>query len=456
VSIPARYNVMRSASLLRHLATLACASAALIVTHPREQRPIGALGPSIPVFQPDGRSSAGPLECFQVTQPALGPHGPLLPASGPDDRSSRKSSCSVRLMEHSFGFSYGKPFVGKFGPPLPSPSGSAKSPLATYAPPNCDFDRVVVNLTVTSAGRQFDRLAVMFLGDTEVWRTSTAEPKPAPGIVWTYFKDVTQYLSLWRSPQKLIFDLGNLIGIWLMLALWPVLPANGFETDDKYTGSFNCTLTALFFPSQQDQTDQQPADLIIPVSAKRSSSDQSSTWTVPQQKATDTITFPQNANRAVFSISANGQMAEEFWWSNLFQSDAGVFNETVGRMPGLSPFREVQLFIDDQLAGVQWPFPVVFTGGVSPGLHRPIVGIDAFDLREHEIDITPWLPVLCDGNPHKFDIQIKGIYDNGELAELTDRVGQYWVVTGKIFVWRNEGGSVTTGRPPVNTTGKGH
>lgn len=141
-------------------------------------------------------------------------------------------------------------------------------------------------------------------------------------------------------------------------------------------------------------------------------------------------------------------MAEEFWWSNLFQSDAGVFNETVGRMPGLSPFREVQLFIDDQLAGVQWPFPVVFTGGVSPGLHRPIVGIEAFDLREHEIDITPWLSVLCDGKPHKFDIQVKGIYDNGELAELTDRVDHYWVVTGKIFVWRNEDDVMTTGRPP--------
>lgn len=66
----------------------------------------------------------------------------------------------------------------------------------------------------------------MFLNDTEVWRTSTAEPKPTPGIVWTYFKDMTQYLSLWRTPQKLIFDLGNLIGIWLMFTPWPARPAN--------------------------------------------------------------------------------------------------------------------------------------------------------------------------------------------------------------------------------------
>lgn len=35
---------------------------------------------------------------------------------------------------------------------------------------------MLFNLTMTSAGRQFDRLAMMFVGDTEVFRTSTAEP----------------------------------------------------------------------------------------------------------------------------------------------------------------------------------------------------------------------------------------------------------------------------------------
>lgn len=35
---------------------------------------------------------------------------------------------------------------------------------------------MLFNLTMTSAGRQFDRLAMMFLGDIEVFRTSTAEP----------------------------------------------------------------------------------------------------------------------------------------------------------------------------------------------------------------------------------------------------------------------------------------
>ena len=111
---------------------------------------------------------------------------------------------------------------------------------------------------------------------------------------------------------------------------------------------------------------------------------------------------------------------------------------------------EVQLLIDGHLAGVYWPFSIIFTGGIVPGLWRPvrhlsglslpvwgcflsdetccrgklshfgiqppillprrallfifqlqvgmltpkcakIVGIDSFDLRQHEIDITPFL-----------------------------------------------------------------
>jgi hypothetical protein len=46
---------------------------------------------------------------------------------------------------------------------------------------------VTWNLTVVSAGVQFDRLGIVYLGDIEVFRTSTAEPT-ASGIEWTYLK----------------------------------------------------------------------------------------------------------------------------------------------------------------------------------------------------------------------------------------------------------------------------
>ena len=115
----------------------------------------------------------------------------------------------------------------------------------------------------------------------------------------------------------------------------------------------------------------------------------------------------------------------------------------------MSPFREVQLFIDNNLVGASWPFPVVFTGGVVPGLHRPIVGIEAFDLREHEIDITAWLPYLSDGKQHTFTMRVAGIVDDGKSSGLvTQTVGASWYVSGKIFLWLDSPDSITTGTVP--------
>lgn len=246
------------------------------------------------------------------------------------------------------------------------------------------------------------------------------------GITWTYTKDVTDYLSLWKQPNKVVFDLGNLI-------------------DDRYTGRFNTTLTATFFTSE---IKSHPADLVIPISKSQSAANQSSAFLIPQDgKARRSISLPRNAKRAVFGISAVGQGQEEFWWSNVPQSRVATFGEKQ-LLPGLSPWREVQVLIDDKLAGVAWPFPVIFTGGVIPSFWRPVVGIDAFDMREDEIDITPWLPALSDGKEHAFEIQVVGLIDDGRDSVTISPVGNNWVVTGKVFLWLDQPGAITTGDQP--------
>jgi len=86
---------------------------------------------------------------------------------------------------------------------------------------------------------------------------------------------------------------------------------------------------------------------------------------------------------------------------------------------------------------------------VVPGLWRPIVGIDAFDLQEDEIDITPWLPLLCDGTGHTFEIRVNGLNDNGNgTASLSETTDDYWLVSGKIFIWLDIAGHITTGQGP--------
>ncbi|OCL04515.1 hypothetical protein AOQ84DRAFT_300730 [Glonium stellatum] len=336
--------------------------------------------------------SSSLLEVFQVSPPILSP---------------ADATCKQTLMVHSFAYSYGHPYVGE------------------YTPPSCEFNKVTFNFTVTSAGRQYDRLGLMYFNDTEIFRTSTAEPT-ATGIEWTYIKDMSNYLVLFKEPQKIIFDLGNLI-------------------DSTYTAPFNTTLAATFFV--EDGT-AAPADAILPISARQSATDSPSAFMVPPQNATNTLTLPQNVKKAVFSIAACGQSTEEFWWSNALSSNTETFpNVTV--LYGYSPFRELQLYIDGMLAGVAWPFPVIFTGGVVPGFWRPIVGIDAFDLREDEIDISAFLPLLCDGKQHTFEIRVVGINDGDGHGTLTQTVGSYWVVTGKVFLWLDSSGWITTGSDPV-------
>ncbi|KAF2142495.1 uncharacterized protein K452DRAFT_286909 [Aplosporella prunicola CBS 121167] len=374
---------------------LTCALCLLDLQPKAFAQPAGGAPHESPLAARAGNSSTSLLDVFELDPPV---------------HVSATPDCQQTLMDYVFANSYGAPFVG------------------VYEPPSCNFSRVTFNFTVTSAGHQYDRLALMYFGDTEIFRTSTAEPTPN-GIIWTYTKDMSAYLSLFRENQKIIFDMGNIV-------------------NDQYTASFNATLTAYFY----DEETFLPADRIIPISARKSSANGASAWNIPADNATNTLSLPQNIARAIFSISANGQSAEEFWWANVLQSDVNAFGD-VTELYGYSPWREVQLYIDGYLAGVVWPFPIIFTGGIVPGFWRPIVGTDAFDLKEDQIDITPWLPLLCDGGEHTFEIRVTGLNDttigNGaKEAVLSETVGSYWVVTGKLFLWLDEAGSVTTGSPP--------
>jgi hypothetical protein len=116
------------------------------------------------------------LEVFQIYPPVLTvtPQGVLEITDGSSNATvdiinNHRPTCQQTLAVYSFANSYGAPFVG------------------AYSPPVCSFNRVTWNLTVVARGRQFDRLGIVYIGDTEVFRTSTAEPT-VNGIEWTYLK----------------------------------------------------------------------------------------------------------------------------------------------------------------------------------------------------------------------------------------------------------------------------
>lgn len=241
------------------------------------------------------------------------------------------------------------------------------------------------------------------------------------GIYWNYQKDMTVFDTLLRKEQKVIFELDNIYS-------------------DLYTGAFNVTLEAMYFDDQYDDLDV--ADIIYPISTLSSSQNLSSVMSLPDGNGSVSITFPKNVKTAIVSILASGNSQEEFWYTNVPTEYVNTFPTNPGWLYGYSPFREIELFIDGDLAGVSWPFPLLFTGGVDPGLWRPIVGIASYDLPTFEIDVTPWLGILCDGKSHRFALKVVG-YDSAVLGNIAG-IGENWWVTGSVFVWLDSKGHQTT------------
>ena len=80
------------------------------------------------------------------------------------------------------------------------------------------------------------------------------------------------------------------------------------------------------------------------------------------------MTFPINTVEIYAEIFASGNGNEEFWYFN-------TANEFIGDLPngttfGDGPFREVRLLVDGMVAGVAFPYAVIFTGGIVPTAWR--------------------------------------------------------------------------------------
>ncbi|KAH6899974.1 peptide N-acetyl-beta-D-glucosaminyl asparaginase amidase A-domain-containing protein [Thelonectria olida] len=377
------------------------------------------------------------LPVFQLTPPVLSPDGGArvapVPAyveyEGEPEKKTTNEYERMDLIKHSF--SRPEPVAVQYSPPKRT---------FNFTTTPFDFNRVTLNLTVAAEGIQLDRLAFIYLGDVEIWRMTTAQPQPSPGVAWTFTKDVTAYLPLWKRPEKLIFDMRT-------------------SVSDIYTAPLDITLTATFFRTIRIRYDGEPADRVIPLTAERSEENVASAWTYPTEKASKKLLFPRNVRRAHVSVAATGRDDEEYWWSHIPHSQTGNFSWMTGMRPGGygSGIREVRLAIDGWPAGIVLPFPTVFPGGIGVPMHRPVVPLQAFDLRETEIDITPWLPYLCNGKPHTFSMDVYEFED--DYLDPTDIsatrrlrsvkvTAKHWILSAKIFLWVDEEHSITTGAMP--------
>ncbi|KAI0054076.1 hypothetical protein FA95DRAFT_1579129 [Auriscalpium vulgare] len=324
---------------------------------------------------------AAKLVDFQVAQP------PPLPQNA--------KQCTTRILERTFAFSFGLP---------PTDCGAPGS-----------WAGVSLNFTVTSNGTQFDRLGIFTFENVEIWRTSTPEPVSGDGIIWTYLKDVTRFIPLFAKNGTFILQLDNLIETGL-------------------NGEYATTLDATFFASSPAHPPAPRSDLIVPLTTL--ANDTGNDASVPPGFSLN-VSLPRNAVAAYAELLASGNGDEEFWYFNVpnqFLSDLPA-----GTTFGEGPFREVRVLVDGQLAGAAFPYAVIFTGGIVPTAWRPITSYGAIDLPNYYLDLTPFIPILADGNPHNITLDVAS-------AEPDHAINQNWFVSGLLQVILDPSGKPTTGK----------
>ncbi|EGN92433.1 hypothetical protein SERLA73DRAFT_172869 [Serpula lacrymans var. lacrymans S7.3] len=148
------------------------------------------------------------------------------------------------------------------------------------------------------------------------------------------------------------------------------------------------------------------------------------------------VTLPRNTVQIFAELYASGNGDEEFWYFNT--ADEYLGDLPAGTTYGGGPFREVRMLVDGQVAGVAFPYAVIFTGGINPACWQPITSYGALDLPTYFIDLTPFVPVFADGLPHNISLDVAS-------AEANHTLNENWYVTGLLQVITDSSSEPTTG-----------
>ncbi|KAH9177897.1 peptide N-acetyl-beta-D-glucosaminyl asparaginase amidase A-domain-containing protein [Lactarius sanguifluus] len=331
-----------------------------------------------------------PLVNFQVAQPP------------PFILDTESLKCTIPIIQRTFGSSIGDPEIVQYTPPT------------DCSTPNV-WGGVILNLTVKSSGTQLPRLAFFTFHNVEIWRSSTLIPNESgdDGIVWTYVKDVTRFIPLFSKPGTFILQLDNDVG-------------------PGYDGEFAVTLEATIFSGSSRFPPAPRADLIIPLTnLANNTGDEAS---VPPGFSVR-VTLPRNAVTAFAELQASANSRDMFWYSDIPNQFLSYFAPgTVGE----GPFREVRVLVNGQVAGVAFPYPFVSAGGTAPPGWRPIAPYGALDMPTYHLDLTPFIPILTNGQSHNITLDVAS-------AESDHQINQNWYLSGLLQVNLDSSTSPTTG-----------
>lgn len=293
-----------------------------------------------------------------------------------------------------------------------SGSGGVKQPFA-YAPPvGCPapWAKVVLetSFTVDYAGESAP--FGVWLGGVNLYYGHTLaiynglNGGPA---TWTAERDLTDYAPLFTSAgtgQSQYYDLSS---------------------DSLSTVA--ATARLLFYPPSTTTPAPKTADRVLALGADPQAG------LAVLKTSTDTLSaklnLPRNIERAYLDIFAQGYQNDTGWWHCIPDKDL-----TFAFGCGGGDFREVEVSIDGQPAGVAPILPVALPNDVTRPLTLPLPGARVENLMPYRVDISPFAGPLSDGQPHQVSLNVAGAHNlfvaTANLMLYQDT--QVQQVTGKI------------------------
>jgi hypothetical protein len=286
----------------------------------------------------------------------------------------------------------------------------------SYAPPSgcgTHWAKVVLegDFSVT-AGIQYDRTATIFLGGVNLYFGTTQEPDPTEAQSWHVERDLTDYTALFRNAGQGQVFIGNIV-------------------NSTYTGVIHGSARLLFYPASTVAPAAKVPDAVYPLGSDPIGS------TVALNNSSSllaaTLTLPRNVERAYLDVFTQSQSNDEFWYTCVPDQYAAETQECGG-----GNFREAEISIDGQPAGVAPVYPWIYTGGIDLFMWEPTPGVQTLNFMPYRVDLTPFAGVLSNGSPHQIALSVQG-------------ANSYFSATASLLVYQDAHASQVTGSLVRNT-----
>jgi Peptide N-acetyl-beta-D-glucosaminyl asparaginase amidase A len=294
-------------------------------------------------------------------------------------------------------------------------------------PPGCagPWEKVILDGNFSeNAGRQFDRTASLYLANTDLYFGTTPEPLKSETNQWHIERDVTDYGALLTTSQQ---------GTMVLQNCTTDCPA---PYNTELTGVFTVSAALEFYPASHHEQVPTTADMVLPLVQSNGSGGVNLPVLLfsPTDQLSTSFNLPTNVEQAYLDVVAQSQSTDEQWFA-CFPNDLSSINELFGC--GNTDFRETEVTIDGQPAGIAPVSPWVYTGFL-PDQWMPIPAVQTLDFVPYRVNLTPFAGLLSDGQPHTVAISV---FNNDN----------YFSTTASLLVYLDHDSRQVSGKVTRNT-----